>query len=117
VGVACAGEMYVAAAFSVAILLVLLRFGPRQRSHHDEDDIDNDSDDEDDDNKENRNNSHRPIYGTPSVAFMDDSTGNVDPELQPLRQQLSRLASERSRTSASGTRASIRQRPALGTVL
>jgi hypothetical protein len=36
IGVACAGELYFAASFSVGILLVLLRFGPRQRDWSDD---------------------------------------------------------------------------------
>lgn len=31
IGVACAGELYFAATFSIAVMLVLLRFGPRSR--------------------------------------------------------------------------------------
>lgn len=40
VGTACAGELYFAASFSVACILVLLRFGPRQRQEEDDDDDD-----------------------------------------------------------------------------
>jgi hypothetical protein len=36
--VACAGELYFAASFTVALILVLLRFGPRQREYEEEED-------------------------------------------------------------------------------
>ena len=48
VGIACGGELYFAASFTTAILLVLLRFGPRNDDINDEtngDDIDGDEDD------------------------------------------------------------------------
>lgn len=37
VGMACAGELYFAAYFTVALVMALLRFGPRQIEHMDED--------------------------------------------------------------------------------
>ena len=40
VGIACGGEMYFAASFGTAVLLLLLRFGPRHDDSNDEDDKD-----------------------------------------------------------------------------
>jgi len=36
IGVACGGELYFAASFAIAVMLVLLRFGPRLRDSEDE---------------------------------------------------------------------------------
>jgi uncharacterized membrane protein YhiD involved in acid resistance len=49
VGIACSGELYFAATFSVAIILVLLRFGPRMFSGEDFESNDCDGSDADDD--------------------------------------------------------------------
>lgn len=46
VGVACAGQLYFAATFTVALILTLLRFGPRQRFPHRNEDDDNNHEDD-----------------------------------------------------------------------
>jgi len=46
VGVACGGEMYVPASFCVGVMVVLLRFGPRQNLGTEEDEEDEQQDDE-----------------------------------------------------------------------
>ena len=38
VGIACGGELYFAASFGVAIMMLLLRFGPRSIDHSEDDD-------------------------------------------------------------------------------
>lgn len=100
VGIACAGELYFSASFSVALVLILLRFGPRTL----------DLDEHGDDNSaridaivvneygsigpernikdSDENQPSRPDYTTP---------GEIDPELQlPLSRRSSLQASRKS---------------------
>jgi len=66
VGIACGGELYFAATNSVAVMLLLLRFGPR--SVHEVE-------------QENQEPIHEPVISMPSYL----STGAfIDPELQSL---------------------------------
>ena len=82
VGVACAGQLYFCASFTLALLLTLLRFGPRQRDMDD----------------------------SGSMGGTEISTGGailssegMDPELQPLRRSDAKMTnSVRHRTSLGG---------------
>ena len=67
VGVACAGELYFSASFSVAVILLLLRFGPRQYSSDEEED------------EEEKDNDHAYQKSAENLEH------GIDPELQPLR--------------------------------
>jgi len=74
VGIACSGELYFAATFSVAIMLLMLRFGPRGRSEEIEDEMDELDFDEE---------LNGDIIGRqPSYAFRDVPA--TAPELQHL---------------------------------
>ena len=94
VGVACAGELYFSASFSVALLLSLLRFGPRQ---HEVDEHDGTTDE---------NNLGYSAAGlSTGGAPLSTEEQVVDPELQPLRHPDMKLTS------------SVRQRASLGGIL
>ena len=70
VGIACSGELYFAATFSVAIMLVLLRFGPRMFSGEDfeSDDCDDSDADADDDDDEEASYKYQAVLATASES-------------------------------------------------
>lgn len=89
-GVACAGELYFAASFTVSALLILLRFGPRQNGiDEDEDESDHLGDEEDPSG-----------YGSYSQDLV-----SLDSEHQPLKR--SNVKNQNS----------VRKRAALGGIL
>lgn len=49
VGIACGGDLFMPASFGVAIMMLALRFGPRQHEDDDNDDDEDDLDEEEDD--------------------------------------------------------------------
>jgi uncharacterized membrane protein YhiD involved in acid resistance len=81
VGVACGGELYFAASFAIALLLTLLRFGPRMPS----------SDDDDSSLGDMMN-----VHGYPSVGLYN-STENVEPD--PEKQAMINKNSTRQNSS------------------
>jgi uncharacterized membrane protein YhiD involved in acid resistance len=81
VGVACGGELYFAASFAIALLLTLLRFGPRMPS----------SDDDDSSLGDMMN-----VHGYPSVGLYN-STENVEPD--PEKQVMINKNSTRQNSS------------------
>jgi uncharacterized membrane protein YhiD involved in acid resistance len=85
VGVACGGEMYFAASFSIAVMLTLLRFGPRFQTHEDRESLTGDVE-----------------AGHYSTIKANNSADSVSPE----RQAMLNRGGESVR--------SIRQRPHLG---
>lgn len=92
VGVACAGRLYFSASFSVAVLLTLLRFGPRlddkarDMAHSDE---------------------HHSSYSATGTFMRDETSSDAENVKNPEMQSLRRL-------DPSMKSVSFRQRASLG---
>uniref|UniRef100_A0A6S9BE96 MgtC/SapB/SrpB/YhiD N-terminal domain-containing protein n=1 Tax=Ditylum brightwellii TaxID=49249 RepID=A0A6S9BE96_9STRA len=93
VGIACGGGLYFAASFCVAIMLVVLRFGPRwSHKHHDDD-------------SHGALNSHDGLVdlGTDDTKKTYDSfpsaehTVPTDPEFQPLKEKTMSISKTKKR--------------------
>ncbi|KAL7555556.1 hypothetical protein ACA910_013034 [Epithemia clementina (nom. ined.)] len=115
VGVGCGGELYLVSMFSTAIMLVLLRFGPRQRdfeAHEEEEERDHNEE-----QKFNRPNTVRISYGT-ADKDADHSNNDGDRETDPMLPQnddsSTRTPMRRADSKMSN---SMRNRPAISTIL
>lgn len=86
VGIACAGGLYFVSSFGTAIMLLMLRFGPRF----------NDDDDEDEDDDER-------VMGSGSALYSSIAIAEAEHETKPLT----------SHNSRASLRSSVRQRPQL----
>jgi putative Mg2+ transporter-C (MgtC) family protein len=91
VGVACGGEMYFVASFSIAVMLMLLRFGPRLYTDY----------------ESMTGDVEQGHYSSMSIKVSNSADG-----VSPERQSMLRRGSEQS--TRSKTTRSIRQRPHLG---
>ena len=109
-GTACAGKLYFGASFSIAVILVLLRFGPRQQISHDDEDEPDYQQEFDNMHQEPQAYSQRP---TPSyqatgikmdVNHPDNLSTELDPEAQPLN------SSQRFAPAASVTSGEVKSR-------
>jgi len=76
VGVACGGEMYFAASFAIALLLTLLRFGPRMPSNDDDESSVGDSGD--------WMGVRGPAYSSIAINNNNNPVEEVDPEKQAM---------------------------------
>jgi putative Mg2+ transporter-C (MgtC) family protein len=85
VGIACGGELYFPASFTVAILLMLLRFGPRIDRH------DDDTDDDDDEDGEHANEGGVAKgdlpYGEYGAATLSDGAATLSERLKDAESQ------------------------------
>jgi uncharacterized membrane protein YhiD involved in acid resistance len=88
VGVACGGGLYFAASFSIALMLTLLRFGPRFY-HDDEESLPGG---EDDDN----------VGHYASVAISNSRDENFDPEQERMLKKVEKQQSTRKRAHLGG---------------
>jgi putative Mg2+ transporter-C (MgtC) family protein len=66
VGIACGGELYFAASFGVAIMMLLLRFGPRSAEH-------NDDEEEEEEHAQRKD----AGVGTRTVAFQEENPKGI----------------------------------------
>ncbi|GKY94307.1 hypothetical protein MPSEU_000396500 [Mayamaea pseudoterrestris] len=109
VGMACAGQLYFAACFSVAIMMVLLRFGPRQSDPSDgEIDEEEDNDENDDYEFERPRYSSTDSYNNNILPGGEESSSLIAEVHTPLRRQPSAANSVRSiRSSHRKSRASL----------
>ncbi|CAB9497689.1 Protein MgtC [Seminavis robusta] len=105
VGIACAGGMYFVASLSTAIMLVLLRFGPRTNFPPGDDDDDDESIDDEDETEVGEaiaNINAKKIYQS------------IDPEKQPIMTREIRPSLSNSQRSSAAKRTSTRlPRPSL----
>ena len=85
VGVACGGEFYFISAFTTAIMLVLLRFGPRQRDFEGEHD-----DDEEDEQEFNRPMTVRSIPNYGADKETEKSAEDESDETEPMMRSRSK---------------------------
>ena len=123
---ACAGELYFSATFSVALILTLLRFGPRQPLHDDMDDGRDPDDEEHEEIPECNNNNNNNTATGPSP---DKGYGAASEASEAFRQNKENSVrnmhntfmteSERSRLlkSSQSTRNLARPRATLGGVM
>ena len=106
VGTACAGQLYFSATFAIAVILTLLRFGPRQQVQDDDDEEEQDYQAEFD--MPNEHSQQRSSYQSAGIkietAKPDNlSTEHLDPEAQPLNASVRRTdASTAAASIASG---------------
>jgi uncharacterized membrane protein YhiD involved in acid resistance len=89
VGVACGGELYFAASFSIALMLTLLRFGPRFQ--HGDDDQSLGGGDGDDN-----------VGHYASITTSNSKDENVDPEQQRMLRKSDKQQSVRNRAHLGG---------------
>jgi len=85
VGVACAGQLYFSATFAIALILALLRFGPRQPPSDDDDEDDHEFDLPE--HSVGQNNTPYQAAGITIAAGTPDnlSSDALDSETQPLK--------------------------------
>ena len=108
VGVACGGELYLVSMFSTAIMLVLLRFGPRQR----------DFEDHDEESEEDEQQFNRPVtvrlqqsYGTDKKPDEESDEEKETDLMLPKRNDLTPKRSDNKMST------SVRSRAAISTIV
>eukprot|EP00978_Attheya_sp_CCMP212_P024917 scaffold79109_cov47-Attheya_sp.AAC.2 len=113
VGIACGGQMYFAATFCVALMLVLLRFGPRHVSDDDDDDDDEESNSNKGDEFKDGENGHLPdnIGSIHYYGATHPSDHQLDQQHIELNEYQGRI-SKRMPTSLS-SRQRLRSKPQL----
>lgn len=112
-GTACAGQLYFSATFAIAVILTLLRFGPRQQFQ--------DDDDEDEDYQKEfdmQQHSQRPTTSYQSASVKIDashadnlSNDHLDPEAQPLNAPAKRTDASAAAASIASGGAARKRRP------
>jgi len=113
VGTACAGQLYFSATFAIAVILTLLRFGPRQQVQDDEG--------EDEDYQQEfdmQQHSQRPATSYQSNSVTLDATHpdnlsneHLDPEAQPLNRSTRRTGATTPAASIASAGAARKRRP------
>lgn len=115
-GTACAGQLYFSATFAVAVILTLLRFGPRQQI---QDDDGEDGEDEDYQTEfDMQQHSQRPPTSYQSASVRIDanhpdnlSNEHMDPEAQPLNSAAKRTDAPTVAASITSRGAARKRRP------
>jgi len=111
VGIACGGGLYFAASFCVAIMLVLLRFGPRQiDDEEDDDDDDNDEDHDDHDEDEDHDGGDWDGDHMDGLDFMAHHGGGGIPSLRSVGSDMTGSVKESGRMTRESSRASLTKR-------
>ena len=110
VGTACAGQLYFCASFSIAVILTLLRFGPRQHIPDDDEDEPDYQQEFDNMHHEQQHSQRPPLsYQAVDANHPDNLTAEIDPEAQPLNTP--QRASMTAASIASGEAKARKRRP------